>query len=212
MPIPVIIGLSGPPFTFEMKQPPVSFFLKKAANLKIARSSRLQDARPQFVGKVTMAQIAKSPRRNGRSELRQHRIGDVDDRRFRPRYGPRGGGVSRWLTESVSPSPREGIERTKLYPVDQAVKLVRERARPSSTDRRDRHEPRRRPQARRPDGPRRGQPAERHRPHALRVAVFARAEADEARPPAPTSSARTTLVAEVQGGRWSSTAASPPRT
>ena len=29
--------LSGPPFTFEMKQPPVSFFLKKAANLKLGK-------------------------------------------------------------------------------------------------------------------------------------------------------------------------------
>ena len=38
MPIPVVItAYADRSFTFEMKQPPVTFFLKKAANLKIGK-------------------------------------------------------------------------------------------------------------------------------------------------------------------------------
>jgi large subunit ribosomal protein L11 len=46
-PIPVVItAYQDRSFTFEMRQPPVTFFLKKAANLKIG-----------FVGKVTREQV-----------------------------------------------------------------------------------------------------------------------------------------------------------
>ncbi|PZN98240.1 MAG: 50S ribosomal protein L11 [Hyphomicrobiales bacterium] len=55
MPIPVIItAYQDRSFTFEMKQPPVSYWLKKAADLK---SGSKTPGRGGNVGKVTMAQI-----------------------------------------------------------------------------------------------------------------------------------------------------------
>jgi large subunit ribosomal protein L11 len=60
-PIPVIItAYQDRSFTFEMKQPPVSFFLKKAANLKIGKKPASGSKTPGKgapVGRVTEAQI-----------------------------------------------------------------------------------------------------------------------------------------------------------
>jgi large subunit ribosomal protein L11 len=60
-PIPVIITVfQDKSFTFEMKQPPVTFFLKKAANLKIGKKPASGSKTPgkgPNVGKVTEAQI-----------------------------------------------------------------------------------------------------------------------------------------------------------
>ncbi len=65
-PIPVVItAYQDRSFTFEMKQPPVTFFLKKAAGLKIGKkpaSGSKTPARPDG-GKVTEAQLPRSPRR-----------------------------------------------------------------------------------------------------------------------------------------------------
>ena len=69
----------------------------------------------------------------------------------------------------------EGIDRKKLYGLDEAVKLVKDRAKAKFDDRRDRHEPGRRSAPRRPDGPRRREPPQRHR-KTVRVAVFARGD------------------------------------
>ncbi len=53
-PIPVIItAYQDRSFTFELKQPPVSFFLKKAANVKSGSKTTGRG----FVGQVTRAQI-----------------------------------------------------------------------------------------------------------------------------------------------------------
>ncbi|PPD15279.1 MAG: 50S ribosomal protein L11 [Methylobacterium sp.] len=61
MPIPVIItAYADRSFTFEMKQPPVTFFLKKAAGLKIGKKPASGSKTPgkgAFVGKVTEAQL-----------------------------------------------------------------------------------------------------------------------------------------------------------
>ena len=60
MPIPVIItAYQDRSFTFEMKQPPVSFFLKKAANLKLGKKPASGSKTPgrNVVGKVTKAQV-----------------------------------------------------------------------------------------------------------------------------------------------------------
>jgi large subunit ribosomal protein L11 len=61
MPIPVIItAYQDRSFTFEMKQPPVSFFLKKAANLKIGKKPASGSKTPGKgapAGRVTEAQI-----------------------------------------------------------------------------------------------------------------------------------------------------------
>ena len=59
-PIPVIItAYQDRSFTFEMKQPPVTFFLKKAANLKIGKkpASGHKTTGRGYSGKVTKDQI-----------------------------------------------------------------------------------------------------------------------------------------------------------
>jgi large subunit ribosomal protein L11 len=61
MPIPVIItAYQDRSFTFEMKQPPVSFFLKKAANLKLGKkpaSGSKTPGRGAPAGRVTEEQL-----------------------------------------------------------------------------------------------------------------------------------------------------------
>jgi large subunit ribosomal protein L11 len=60
-PIPVIItAYQDRSFTFEMKQPPVSFFLKKAVGLKIGKKPASGSKTPGKgapVGKITEAQL-----------------------------------------------------------------------------------------------------------------------------------------------------------
>ena len=57
MPIPVIItAYQDRSFTFEMKQPPVSYFLKQATGIKSGSATVGKGA---FVGQVTRAQIAE---------------------------------------------------------------------------------------------------------------------------------------------------------
>ena len=62
-------------------------------------------------------------------ELRYHRGGDADGGRLRPFDGHRGRGVIAMAnlgkrTEAI----RQGVDRTKLYPLEDAVKMVKERA------------------------------------------------------------------------------------
>ena len=61
MPIPVIItAYQDRSFTFEMKQPPVSYWLKRAAGLKLGKkpaSGSKTPGRGGAVGRVTEAQI-----------------------------------------------------------------------------------------------------------------------------------------------------------
>ena len=61
MPIPVIItAYQDRSFTFEMKQPPVSYFLKKAANLKLGKkpaSGSKTPGRGAPAGRVTAEQL-----------------------------------------------------------------------------------------------------------------------------------------------------------
>ena len=59
-PIPVVItAYQDRSFTFEMRQPPVTFFLKKAANLKLGKKPASGAKTPGrgFVGKVTKEQV-----------------------------------------------------------------------------------------------------------------------------------------------------------
>ena len=60
-PIPVIItAYADRSFSFEMKQPPVTFFLKKAANLKLGKKPASGSKTPgkgASVAKVTEAQV-----------------------------------------------------------------------------------------------------------------------------------------------------------
>ncbi|MEZ5800241.1 MAG: 50S ribosomal protein L11 [Nitratireductor sp.] len=55
MPIPVVITIfADKSFTFEMKQPPMSFFIKKAAGLK---SGSQTPGKGNSVGKLSSAQV-----------------------------------------------------------------------------------------------------------------------------------------------------------
>ena len=59
-PIPVVItAYQDRSFTFEMRQPPVSFFLKKAVGLKLGKKPASGSRTPGrgFVGKISQAQI-----------------------------------------------------------------------------------------------------------------------------------------------------------
>jgi large subunit ribosomal protein L11 len=59
-PIPVVItAYQDRSFTFEMKQPPVTYFLKRAANLKLGKKPASGHKTPGrgFIGQVTREQI-----------------------------------------------------------------------------------------------------------------------------------------------------------
>jgi large subunit ribosomal protein L11 len=62
-PIPVVItAFQDRSFTFEMRQPPVSFFLKKAAGLKIGKKPASGSKTPgkgAAAGKITEAQLVE---------------------------------------------------------------------------------------------------------------------------------------------------------
>ena len=68
-PIPVIItAFQDRSFTFELKQPPVSFFLKQAAGVKSGSKTTGRG----FVGKVTQAQIREiAAKKMRRPQLRR---------------------------------------------------------------------------------------------------------------------------------------------
>ena len=84
-PIPVIITAFGDrSFTFEMKQPPVAFFLKKAANLKLGKkpaSGSKTPGRGAPAGRVTEAQLR---------EIAEKKMADLncDSVEFRRRHDP----------------------------------------------------------------------------------------------------------------------------
>ncbi len=94
-PIPVIItAYQDRSFTFEMKQPPVSFFLKKAANRSSARS-RLRLKTPGKgapVGRVTRDQLREiAEKKMADLNCDSVEFGDGHDRGLRPLDGPRSG-------------------------------------------------------------------------------------------------------------------------
>ena len=108
-PIPVVITYyQDKSFTFQMKTPPVSFFLKKAAGLPEGladarpRRRRQRDARP---GARHRAEEDEGPQR------RRRRGGDEDGRRLGPFDGPRGDGVEPWHIGKRIKTAREGIDR-----------------------------------------------------------------------------------------------------
>ena len=127
IPIPVVITTyQDRSFTFEMKTPPVSYFLKKAADLKSASKNPGRDCR-RFGEQGAGARDRRAEDEG--FELRLDRGGHEDGRRLRPFDGHQGGGVKHMpkIAKRVK-SAREGIEREHLYPIDEAIKLVKERA------------------------------------------------------------------------------------
>lgn len=78
MPIPVVItAYQDKSFTFEMKTPPASFFLKRAAGLKTTKkpgSGSKEPGRTGAVGRVTMEQV----REIAETKLKDLNARDVD--------------------------------------------------------------------------------------------------------------------------------------
>lgn len=71
-PVPVVItAFQDKSFTFEMKTPPASYFLRKAA--KVDKGSK-EPGRGGFIGKVTMAQV----REIAEKKLKDLNARDVD--------------------------------------------------------------------------------------------------------------------------------------
>ena len=97
-PIPVIItAYQDRSFTFEMKQPPVTFFLKKAASLKIGKKPASGSQTPG-PGRGHRQGLQSADARDRREEdagpqLRHGRFGHGDDRGLRALHGPRGRGL-----------------------------------------------------------------------------------------------------------------------
>ena len=133
-PIPVKITVfSDRSFTFEMRTPPASFFLKKAA--KITAGLGKTPGR-DVAGRVTMAQVREIAEVEAEGpEHRQLRSG-----RRTIAGSARSMGL-RWWSKAWHDEPRrsgkalpaasaarEGVDRDKLYTLDEAVKLVKSRA------------------------------------------------------------------------------------
>src|SRR5215813_6682088 len=86
-PIPVIITIyADRSFTFEMKTPPMSYFLKQAAKIQSGSKAPGRDK----AGKVTKAQVREIAEKKKKA--------------------------------------RDGVDREKMYPLTEAIKMVKERA------------------------------------------------------------------------------------
>src|ERR1700760_3337153 len=99
-PIPVIITIyQDRSFTFEMRTPPMSYFLKQAAKIQSGSKAPGRDK----AGKVTKAQVR---------EIAEKKMKDLNCDTI----------------ESALKKAREGVDREKLYPLADAIKMVKERA------------------------------------------------------------------------------------
>ena len=96
MPIPVVITYyQDKSFTFAMKQPPVSYWLKKEAKITV----RFQDGparalRPAPSPRLEIKSIAEAKMKD--LERSGYRRCNGDDRGLRPRHGPGSGGLRSW--------------------------------------------------------------------------------------------------------------------
>src|SRR3981081_4457877 len=180
-PIPVVITVyQDRSFTFEMRTPPVSYFLKKAAKLESGSKAPGRDK----VGAVTKAQV---------KEIAEQKMKDLNCSTIDAAMHMREG--------KGTLKAREGLDREKLYALDDAVKMVKERAKAKFDETIEIAmnlgvDPRHADQMVRgvvnlPNGTGRSQ----------RVAVFARgAKADEARAAGADVVGAEDLVATVQAG------------
>ena len=195
-PIPVTITVyADRSFTFELRTPPVSHFLKKAAKLESGSKAPGRDV----AGSVTKAQVR---------EIAEQKMKDLncDSDRVGHAYGRRvgavdgaGGGVMTLGKRTIK--AREGVDREKLYALQDAVKMVKERAKAKFDETIEIAmnlgvDPRHADQMVRgvvnlPNGSGRS----------VRVAVFARgAKADEAKAAGADIVGAEDLVEKVQGG------------
>ncbi len=196
-PIPVIITVyADRSFTFEMRTA-AGFALSQEGG---QARKRLEDAGPRYrrLGDQSAGPRDRRAEDEG-LELRHHRFGDAHDRRVRPLHGVRGEGMS--TIGKRTSAAREGVDREKLYPLAEAVKMVKERAKAKFDETVEVAmnlgvDPRHADQMVRgvvnlPNGSGRS----------VRVAVFARgAKADEAKAAGADVVGAEDLVEKVQGG------------
>ena len=208
-------------FTFVTKTPPAARMILKAAGVDKGSPSRTpRRSRPSRTAQVReiattkMADLNANDLDAGREDHRRHRPLDGHHRhRLATPARPRTTCGRARTVRARRPRPaRPGAEehpvkRSKAYrgrgrEDRPRPHLLAPRGRPPRQghehrqvrrDRRGRHAPRRRPAQGRPDGPRHGQPAARHRQDRPRHRLRARAtRPPRPTPPAPTSSAPTT--------------------
>src|SRR5581483_6629482 len=93
-------------------------------------AKRVEDARPRRRRQGDQGAGARNRREEDeRPQLQHHRSGDAHGRRLRPLHGPRGWGVMAMAKIGKrTVKAREGIDRAKLYPLSEAVKMVKARA------------------------------------------------------------------------------------
>ncbi len=200
MPIPVVItAFADKSFTFVMKTPPATYLIKKAAAFNKGSPKPHTDK----VGKLTRAQaeeIAKT--QTAGSDRGRHGRGSAHDRRFRAFHGHHGGGsVMAKLSKRVK-AIKAKVDRTKAYPFDNAVALIKECATAKFNESIDvsvqlgvdAEEIR-------PSGARFGRAACRHRQDAFASQCLLRAtRPSRPRQPAPTSSAWKTWRSAIKAG------------
>ena len=128
MPIPVVITYyQDKSFTFAMKQPPVSYFLKKEAKIHV----RLEDAGQGRDGRQAHQGSDQDDRRSQDegSERSRYRRRNGHDRGLCPRHGPGSGGLRSWQSlQSASRRSTKALIPTKLYALYEAISMVKERA------------------------------------------------------------------------------------
>src|SRR4030088_2785220 len=199
-PIPVIITIyADRSFTFEMKTPPMSHFLKQAAKIQSGSKAPGRDKAGQ-VTKAQVREIAEKKMKDLNCDTIESAMKMVEGSARSMGLevaGERGMAIGKRFKKA-----REGGDPEKLYPLADAVKMVKERA----TSKFDETieiainlgvDPRHADQMVRgvvtlPNGPGR----------TLRVAVFARgAKADEAKAAGADVVGAEDLVEKVQGGR-----------
>ena len=197
-------------FTFEMKTPPVSYFLKKAAKIQSGSKAPGRDK----AGAVTKAQVREIAEKKMKDlNCDTIEVGHEDGRGLCPFDGSRSGGVTDMASGKRSKKAREGVDREKLYTLADAIKMVKERAKSKFDETIEIAmnlgvDPRHADQMVRgvvtlPNGTGR----------TLRVGVFARgAKAEEAKAAGADVVGAEDLVEKVRAARSISIAASPPPT
>ena len=125
-PIPVIITIyADRSFTFEMKTPPMSYFLKRAAKIESGSKAPGRDK----AGKVTKAQvreIAEKKMKDLNCDTVEAAMRMVEG--SARSMGLEGAGEIAMAIGKRLKTAREGVNREKLYPLPEAIKMVKERA------------------------------------------------------------------------------------
>ena len=131
-PIPVTITVyADRSFSFELRTPPVRYFIKKAA--KLERGSKTPGR--ETAGSVTRAQLREIAEQKMKDlNATRSRCRHAHDRRLGALDGPRR--VVHERTRKASAPRAKASIAEKLYPLDEAVQMVKDRAVEVRRDRR----------------------------------------------------------------------------